>query len=111
MTSDLSWASFMRSSFSSGQTAKLSKGFLCEKSAGKSGLVYLSHCVEEETPVTLWGRRIDECVRVGAGVGVFVVRISVCVGLHESICVSMCVCVRVCVCLHVLMCSYPPLIL
>lgn len=48
VTPDLIWASFMRTFFDSGQMAKLSKAFLWEKSAGKSWVVYLSHCVENQ---------------------------------------------------------------
>lgn len=52
VTLDLIWASFMRTFLAPARWLNYQRGFLWEKSAGKSGVVYLSHCVEGEAAVT-----------------------------------------------------------
>lgn len=52
VTPDLIWASFMRTFLAPARWLNYQRVFLWEKSAGKSGVVYLSHCVEGEAAVT-----------------------------------------------------------
>lgn len=52
VTLDLIWASFMRTFLAPARWLNYQRGFLWEKSAGKGGVVYLSHCVEGEAAVT-----------------------------------------------------------
>lgn len=52
VTLDLIWASFMRTFLAPARWLNYQRGFLWEKSAGKSGVVYLSHCVEGKAAVT-----------------------------------------------------------